>query len=773
MVEETKAAYLDASLPIDERVKDLLARMTLDEKVAQLGSVEPFEDMAFAEESTFSRIENGIGQITRLGGGANLEPVAVAELANRIQTFLVEKTRLSIPAMVHEECCSGYMALGGSRFPQIIGIASTWEPDLVEQMTTVIRAQMRSVGIHQGLSPVLDVARDPRWGRTEETFGEDPYLISRMGVSYIKGLQGPDLKQGVVATGKHFVGYSMSDGGLNWAPVRLMPRELREVFLTPFEAVVKEAKIASIMNAYHEFDGVPCGCSKQLLTEILRNEWGFDGIVVSDYHTVPTLARYHNVAADRDDAAAMALEAGLDLELPHTSCYGKPLLKALQDGMVSGALIDRAVERILKMKFALGLFENPYVNSERVPEFFDTPEQRSLACHIARKSIVLLKNKDHLLPLKKNLSSIAVIGPNADDVRNLLGDYSHASHIEVIMEMQGKPVPDNICASMTSVLESIRQKVSPNTTVHYAKGCDVNSDSKDGFAEAVEIAKQSEVAILVVGGKSGLAMSCTSGEFRDRASLGLPGVQQQLVEAVCATGTPVVVVLINGRPLSISWIAEHIPAIVEAWLPGEEGGTAVAEVLFGDCNPGGKLPITIPRSVGQVPIFYNHKPSGCRSVPYGDYVDSSSTPLFAFGHGLSYTKFEYDNLQISPKEAKPGKKVAISADVMNVGDRAGDEIVQLYVHDVLSRITRPVMELKGFKRLTLEPGEKRTVTFTLFINQLGFYNEKMKYVVEPGTIEVMLGSASDDIRQRGEFEITGKTTNISKKKVFFSEATVA
>jgi len=772
MTKESKSAYLDASLPVNERVKDLLARMTLKEKVAQLGSVEPSEQMAFAEETTFSRIKNGIGQITRLGGGANYDPAGVAELANKIQTFLIEKTRLGIPAMFHEECCSGYATLGATRFPQIIGAASAWEPDLIEEMTTVIRTQMRAVGAHQGLSPVLDVARDPRWGRTEETFGEDPYLISRMGVAYVKGLQGPDLKQGVAATGKHFVGYSMSDGGLNWAPAHILPRELREVFLIPFEAVVKEANVASIMNAYHEFDGVPCGCSKELLTEILRNQWGFDGIVVSDYHTVPTLAQYHHVAGDKDEAATMALEAGIDVELPHTSCYGQPLLEAVKGGMVSESLIDKVAGRVLKMKFALGLFENPYVDAKKVNDVYDTQEQRALARRIAQESIVLLKNKDGVLPLKKELPSIAVIGPNADSARNMLGDYTHASQTELEMELQGKSDSGEACAAMMTVLESIKRKVSTDTTVHYAKGCDITGDSKEGFTEAIEIAKKSDVAILVVGGKSGLAMSCTSGEFRDRADISLPGVQEDLVKAVCETGTSVVVVLIDGRPLTIPWLAENVPAIVEAWLPGEEGAGAVADVLFGDYNPGGKLPITIPRATGQIPIFYGHKPSGCRSVIYGDYADLSCTPLFAFGHGLSYTKFDYDNLQISPKEAKAGEQVTISIDIKNIGERKGDEVVQLYVHDVLARVTRPVMELKGFKRLTLEPQEQRIVTFTLFINQLGFYNQNMEYVVEPGTIEVMLGGASDDIRRTGEFEIVGKTTDISKTKVFFSTETV-
>jgi len=748
---QDKAPYLDHARPVEERVSDLLSRMTLEEKLAQLGGIWVFElldGMTFSEEKAEPLLGNGIGQITRLGGATSLEPAASAQLANRIQAFLVERTRLGIPAMVHEECCSGYMARGATCFPQIIGLASTWEPELAEQMTSVIRTQMRAAGGHQGLAPVLDVARDPRWGRVEETFGEDPYLISRMGVAYVKGLQGEDLSRGVVATGKHFVGYSMSEGGMNCAPVHLGARELREVFLAPFEAAIREARLASIMNAYHELDGVPCGGSRELLTEILRNQLGFDGIVVSDYFAVRQLFDLHRVARDQGAAAAMALEAGIDVELPNTECYGQPLLEAVQSGRVSESLVDQAVARVLRVKFLLGLFENPYVDVEQVAGAFDTAEQRALAREIARQSIVLLKNEGGLLPLKKDVPSVAVIGPNADSVRNLLGDYVYPAHVELMMGANPE-----LYVPMVSVLAGIRRAVSPQTQVAYAQGCDVTDESKAGFVEAVEIARQATVALVVVGDKSGLTPHCTSGEARDRAGLGLPGVQEELVRAIYETGTPVIVVLINGRPLSIPWIVEHVPAIVEAWLPGEEGGAAVADVLFGDANPGGKLPITFPRSVGQVPIYYSHRPSGGRSSWYGDYVELSASPLFPFGHGLSYTRFEFENLRIQPRQAAAEGKVEISVDVQNAGERSGDEVVQLYVHDLSSNVTRPVKELKGFQRVTLAAGEKKTVTFTLAVSQLGFYDRDERLVVEPGTIEVMVGSSSDDVRLAGEFEI--------------------
>lgn len=785
MTKETKAMYLDPAQPTEQRVSDLLSRMTLDEKLAQLSGVWVYEllaDMTFSDEKATGIIGKGIGQITRVGGASNLGPAASAELTNGIQAFLVENTRLGIPAMVHEECCSGYMAKGATCFPQIIGLASTWEPELAEEMTFVIRTQMKSVGAHQGLAPVLDVTRDPRWGRVEETFGEDPYLVSRMGTSYVKGLQGPDLQQGIIATGKHFVGYGMSEGGLNWAPVHLPPRELHQVFIAPFEAAIKEAGLASIMNAYQELDGIPCGSSKELLTEILRNQLGFDGIVVSDYMTINMLATYHHVAKDKGEAAGLALEAGIDIELPSTDCYGQPLRQAIESGTVSESLVDEAVRRVLKMKFLLGLFENPYVAVERVSEVFDTPEQRRLARQIAQKSIVLLKNEGDLLPLKKDLSSIAVIGPNADSIRNMLGDYAYPAHIELLEFMQssqvletpkpGKMELGDIYVPMRSVLEGIKDRVSPQTRLYYAKGCDLTDASTGGFAEAVEIARRAEVAVLVMGGKSGLTPDCTCGEFRDRADIGLPGVQEGLVRAIYETGTPVVVVLIDGRPCAIPWIAEHLPAIVEAWLPGEEGGEAVADVLFGDYNPGGKLPITFPRTVGQIPIFYNHKPSGGRSFPYGDYISLSARPLFPFGHGLSYTRFVFDNLQIAPNQVGSEGKVSISVEVKNVGEREGDEVVQLYLHDVLSSITRPVKELKGFKRITLQPGEKKTVTFTLVVSQLGLYNQDMAFVVEPGAVEVMVGSSSEDIRLTGKFDIVGKTTRVSAARTFFSAVEV-
>jgi beta-glucosidase len=675
------------------------------------------------------------------------------------------------------------MAKGATCFPQTIGVASTWEPELIESMGSVIKDQMRSVGAHQALAPVLDITRDARWGRVEETFGEDPYLVSRMGVSYIKGIQGRNWKKGIMATGKHFVGHGVSEGGMNWAPPHIPRREMREVFIAPFEAAVKEAGIASIMPAYHELDGIPCHSSKELLREILRDELGFDGLLVSDYFGINTLYEYHYIAKDKNDAARLALESGIDVELPSTDCYGKPLRAAVEKGFIKESLIDISVMRVLKMKFLLGLFENPYVYEKKAASIFDTKKQRALAHKMAQKSIVLLKNQGDLLPVKKDIKSIAVIGPNANTARNIIGDYAYPCHVEALIEMSkdaeifNTPIPEKIelvdnFVPISSILEGIKNKVSRKTIVRYAKGCDIRSDSRDGFAKAIEAAKKSEIAVVVVGDKSGLVEDCTSGETRDRADLDLPGIQEELVKVLYETGAPIIVVLINGRPLSINWIAEKIPAIIEAWLPGEEGANAVVDVLFGNYNPGGKLPISFPRSVGQVPVYYNHKPSGGRSHWKGDYVEMSSKPLFPFGYGLSYNSFEYSNMIIMPESVSIDGQVEISIDIKNTGYCTGDEVIQLYVNDMQSETTRPVKELRGFKRITLKPDQKKTITFILSITQLGFYNKDMKYVVEPGTIKIMLGSSSENIRSTGEFEITGEVTEISNIKKYFTSVRV-
>ncbi len=768
--------YQNKALTTAERVDDLLNQMTLDEKIGQLGGIWVTdlldEASSFSADKAHTNLGNGIGHITRIGGAAMLPPVASAQLANTIQRYLVEETRLGIPAIVHEESCAGYLAKGATTFPQAIGMAATWDPELIQEMTNFIRQQMRVVGAHHTLAPVLDIARDPRWGRIEETFGEDPYLVTQIGLAYINGIQGENLAEGIAATGKHFIGYGWSEGGLNWAPAHIPERELREIFLTPFIAAIREGKIATIMNAYQELDGVPLGSSREMMVELLREELGFKGVVVSDYFTLDMFVKYHRIVETKSEAAKYGLEAGIDIELPAHDVYGEPLREALAQGAIDEALIDISVKRVLQMKFDFGLFENPYVDEDQVITVYEDPHGVNLAREIAEKSIVLLKN-DGILPLSSNLKNIAVIGPSADSIRLLQGDYHYPSHYADIIKDDNiaseAPAPvfgdthidmtDHFPPS-TSVFAGIREFVGEQANVAYAKGCEVTGEDMSGFAEAVDIAEQAEVAIVVVGGRSGLSTDCTTGETIDRATLGLPGVQQQLVEAIQATGTPTIVVLINGRPLSLNWIHDNIPAVVEAWLPAQEGGNAVANVLFGKTNPGGKLPVSIARDVGQVPVYYNHKPSGGRTHWQEDYIDMPVSPLYPFGHGLSYTSFEYSNIALSRDEVQADDTITISCAVTNTGDVAGDEVVQLYLHDVIASVTRPVKELKGFKRIQLEPNETKTVSFTLAVAQLGFYNRQMNFVVEPGEIEVMLGSSSADIRLASKFTIVGAVTEV-------------
>jgi beta-glucosidase len=769
---------------IEQRVQTLLLKMTLEEKLAQIGSYWMYDlqtNGILDWDKTADKLKHGIGQITRVAGASTLDPLSVAKTANGLQKFLVEKTRLRIPAIIHEECCSGALMLGGTVYPQMLGLASSFQPELAEAMTTAIRAQLLAIGARQGLAPVLDVARDPRWGRVEETFGEDPTLVSHFGMAYVRGLQSETLAEGVMATAKHFVGHSLSQGGLNCAPVHAGMREIYDIYLAPFQAVIREAKLAAVMNAYPELDGEVVAASRRILTDLLRRELGFNGLVVSDYEAIIMLHNFHNIAANPGCAAGLALNAGIDVELPNTVCYGEPLKAALQNGEVNLELVDLAVGRHLSKKIELGLFENPYVDEGKVLEVFETPGQRELAREIARKSMVLLKN-DGLLPLPKSIRSLAVIGPNAHAGRNQLGDYSYAAMSQL---MQWK-APENSAfinhdlealarsdVKVTTVLEGIRALVSPDTAVHYACGFESLDGDVSGFEAALQAAQQAEAVVLVLGDRSGLTLDCTTGETRDSSDLKLPGRQEELAVALLATGKPVAVVLITGRPYALSALADSANAILEAWLPGEEGGSAIAEVLFGDVNPGGKLPITFPRAVGQVPIFYNAKPAGTRSHWYEDYVSEKVTPLYSFGHGLSYTVFEYRDLCIGSEQVRGGEHVDISLKVKNAGQMAGEEVVQLYIHDALACTPRPVKELKGYLRLKLEPGETRRVAFHLPVDQLAFYDLDSKLILEAGQIDVMMGSSSQDIRLRGTFEIVGAPRMEVKERVFTCPVSVA
>ncbi|MEM1606884.1 MAG: beta-glucosidase BglX [Candidatus Bathyarchaeia archaeon] len=710
-----KPPYLDPNQPIDKRVEDLLSRMTLEEKIGQM--------------CQYSGITERIEQMIREGRVGALLKVHGAREVNRIQRIAVEESRLGIPLIFGLDVLHGYKTI----FPIPLGLASTWDPETVKKSASIAAAEAYADGVRWTFAPMVDIARDPRWGRIAEGAGEDPYLGSVMARALVEGFQGSNLsdQNAIVACPKHYVAYGGAEGGRDYNTVDVSERTLREVYLPPFRAAVK-AGAGTIMSAFNDLNGIPASANPYTLKTILREEWGFDGFVVSDWNAIGELIN-HGVASDIYEAAEKALKAGVDMDM-EGDVYQRALLHLVREGRISEDHVNESVRRILKIKFKLGLFEKPYVDPERVDRIIKCEEHVKAALEIARKSIVLLKNEGNLLPLRKDLESIAVIGPLSDDREAPLGPWS----------CLGDP------RDVVTVLEGIRSKVSCKTRILYAKGCGVVDESKDGFEEAVRAAEESDVAIVVVGESRDM-----SGEAASRAYLNLPGVQEDLLKTVYATGTTIIMVLMNGRPLSISWPAENIPSIIEAWFPGIQAGHAIADIIFGDYNPGGKLPVSFPRTVGQVPIYYNHKSTGRPPSPENrwtsKYIDAPYTPLFPFGHGLSYTRFEYSCLKIKPFEVERDQDVEIKFKLKNVGDMEGDEVVQLYIRDAVASVTRPVKELKGFRRITLKPGEEKPVEFKLKLEDLSFLNHEMKRVVEPGEFKVMVGSSSEDIRLTGSF----------------------
>ena len=752
-----KFPYKNPQLSIDERVKDLLARMTLEEKVAQMmclwmekpndNSKVAKSDLPFGGDFSPAlakqKMPFGIGQFARQREGKDAK--GSAEYANAVQKWVIENTRLQIPVVFHDEILHGNMASGSTVFPTPLALASSWDTDLISRVFTVGALHSRLRGTHHVLGPNMDLARDPRWGRTEETYGEDPYLASRMLVSLVKALQGnatyqnPKIDENhVIATAKHFAGHGQPEGGNNIAPVNLSERLLRETHFQTFEAAVKEANIFSIMPAYHEIDGVPVHANKWMLDTVLRGEWKFQGTVVSDYYAMTELFARHKVATDKADAAKQSLEAGLDIELPDPD-VNKTLIEQVKAGKIPESLINQAVSRILYQKFQLGLFENPYVDPDKAARLTDTPEDRKLAAEAARRSIVLLKNEKNILPLDRTkLKSVAVIGPNAN--RAHLGGYTD-------------PKPPRT----VSILDGVKNKLGNSVKVNYAEGVKITKEGGNWFGdtatlndaasdqklidEAIKTAQNSDAVILVLGGnedtnKEGWAEN----HLGDRDSLGLVGRQDELAEAMLKTGKPVVVFLINSGPLAINYVAENVPAILEGFYLGEETGTAAADVLFGDYNPGGKLAVTFPRSAGQLPIYYNRKPTARRG-----YLFSTTEPLFPFGFGLSYTTFTYSNVKITKPKISLDEETTVTVEVKNTGKVRGDEIAQMYIRDEVSSVTRPVKELKDFTRISLEPKETKQITFKLTPSKLAFYNREMKRVVEPGMFQIMVGGNSANL----------------------------
>jgi beta-glucosidase len=772
-------SYRDSHTSVEERVEDLLARMNQDEKLAQLGCL---WSTAFVSMGTFDPtavlklMPHGIGQVTRIGASTGLHPQESAAYMNDLQKVAIEQTRLGIPIIVHEESTGGFCHRDATVFPQGLGLAATWDPALIKQVANVIRQQMLAVGARNALAPVLDVARDPRWGRVEETYGEDPVFNGIMGTAYVQGLQGDDLREGVAATGKHFLGYAMSEGGRNWGPVQLGPRELREIYAEPFSAVIRNAGLATIMNSYASVDGLPSAGSHAILTELLRDELGFDGVVVADYFSVAMLMEYHHVAGTKGEAARLALSAGLDMELPTIDCY-EDLNAEIEAGRLSQEVLDTAVRRVLRLKFKLGLFENPYVDAENAAKVFQTPEQRQLARKAAAESVILLSN-DGILPLASSVKHVAVIGPGADDQRLLQGDYHYPTHLEMIYaapeemntsgltvpQAKGRYAPGPYFTPHITPLAGLRSALGADVEISYAKGCDVFGDDQSGFTEAVELADDADVAIVVVAGKSGLLRPVTVGEANDATNLDLTGVQSALINALAAnTSTPIIVVVLSGRIHTLADVAAKANALLQIYPPGEEGGNGLADVLTGKVNPSGHLTVSMPRSVGQIPNSIGSRAGGDRAMFFDGYTDSPTSPLFPFGHGLSYTTFAYSELTIDAQSSADPLKITL--EICNSGERAGDEVVQLYVRDMVSSVARPEHILLGFARIALDAGQTRRIIFTVHPSRLAFYDPQMRFVTEPGDFTFSVGASSADIRASKLITLRGDVVEYRQRDI--------
>ncbi|GHJ55625.1 beta-glucosidase [Nonomuraea sp. TT08I-71] len=715
----------------EARVRELLGRMTIEEKVAQLvGFWEKEDGEAVAplqgEFGDAVKLEDfarhGLGHLTRAYG---TRPVDTAERAAwlwKFQRNLVTGTRLGIPALVHEECLTGLSAWKAATFPTPLGWGAAFDPELVTEMAAAIGASMRALGIHQGLAPVLDVIQDPRWGRVDECIAEDPYLVGTIGTAYVRGLQ----SEGVHATLKHFAGYSASRAGRNFAPVHAGPRELADVLFLPFEMAILDGNARSVMHSYTEIDGVPVAADPAMLTGVLRDRWGFDGTVVSDYYGVAFLNLLHHVAADNAEAGVQALDAGVDVELPTGDAY-LTLRDSVRAGKLDEALIDRAVLRVLREKLELGLLDATFTDEPPQGVDLDSPEHRSIARRLAEESVVLVANRE-VLPLPAG-RRVAVIGPNADRQAALFGCYSFLNHVLV----QHPGVETGI--EVPTVLDAVRDEFGADL-VTWAGGCDVDTDDRSGFAEAVATASAADVAVLVVGDHAGLFGRGTVGEGCDREDLELPGVQRELVEAVLATGTPVVLVLLTGRPYAVGWALSRCAAVVQAFFPGEEGAGAIAGVLSGRVNPSARLPVSLPRSAGAQPYSYLHPTLGEGS----EVTNLPATPAAEFGHGLSYTTFEHTGLTV-PATAPTDGALHVTVRVTNTGGVAGDDVVQLYGRDLVAPVTRPVAQLLGYRRVHLEPGQSVTVELTVPTTRLAFSDRTLTRVVEPGDVDLWVGTS--------------------------------
>jgi len=746
-------AYKNPGLPSAKRVKDLLSRMTLEEKAAQMlciwmqkaqTLVDADGNFDLQKAQTAFKKGHGLGQVGRPSdAGKGKDARGMAELTNAIQKFFIENSRLGIPVFFHEECLHGHAAPGGTSFPQPIALGGTFNPELVESLFTMTAEEARLRGAHQALTPVVDVAREPRWGRVEETYGEDPYLVSRMGIAAVRGFQGDAKfrdKKRMIATLKHLAGHGQPESGMNCAPANVSLRVLRETFLYTFKEALKNGGAISVMPSYNELDGVPSHTNTWLLQDVLRKEWGFKGFIVSDYFAIWELGyrpdtHGHFVSKDKKQSCALAVQAGVNIELPDPDCY-LHLVELVRKRVLKESQLDELVAPMLFWKFEMGLFDDPYVNADEAARVVGSEAHRESALLAAREAITLLRNEGNTVPLDLNrVKTIAVIGPNAH--RSLLGGYS------------GVPKHD------VTVFDGIKAKVGARAKVLYSEGCKItiggnwNQDAvvpsnpdedRKQIAEAVEVAKRADAIVLAIGGNEQTSREAWGlNHMGDRTSLDLIGRQEELVKAMVALGKPVVVFLFNGRPLSINYVSQNVPAIFECWYLGQETGRAVADVLFGDYNPGGKLPISFPRSAGHLPVFYNYKPSARRGYLFDDV-----SPLYAFGYGLGYTTFAIKNVRLAKKAIRRNESTRVLAEVTNTGQREGTEVVQMYIRDLVSSVTRPIKELKGFLKISLRPGETKTVALDITPDLLAFYDVNMKYVVEPGEFAILVGNSSRD-----------------------------
>ncbi|SQD96817.1 Glycoside hydrolase family 3 domain protein [Parafrankia sp. Ea1.12] len=804
----------DAPLTPEARADALLRTMTVEEKAQQVTGLMPIGLLGvdgLVQAQAERLLGTGIGHIAPLGMLSHRTPANLAKAVNEIQRFLVTRTRLGIPALFHVEALNGVVSPGLTTFPTAIGLAATWNPAGVAEMADVLRRQARAIGHPLVLSPVMDVARDARWGRVHETYGEDPYLVSAMSVAFVRGIQGDDPREGVIATGKHFLGYALTEAGQNMARTAIGARELYEVYARPFEAAIRLAGLAAVMNSYSTVDGVPVGANREILTGLLRDRLGFAGTVVSDYETIRHLYKRLGVARDAEEAGRLALAAGLDVELPVPDGYGPTLARAVHAGTVPVEQLDQAVWRVLRDKFALGLFDRPYADEDPVVVNEVARQGVDLSYRLAQQSVTLLAN-DGTLPLSRDLRRIAVVGPHADGISFAFPPYTYPAALEMLRarftgERAHIPGTENIAGDIPpeatalmrqelsgpigtplddyirdaygalSLADAVRRAV-PGAQVTVAAGCGVLDEEPADIPAAVAAAADADVVILALGGRAGwFTPRITEGEGCDTANIDLPANQVALVQAVAGTGTPCVGIVYTGRPMALTPIVGLLPALLYGYYGGQHAATAMADVLFGDVNPAGKLPISIPRHSGQVPV-YSGQPTGTgyrrtdQDMHLG-YLDLPSGPLFPFGHGLSYTTFDYTDLAVSSPEVDSEGAVTVRLTVRNTGTRAGDEIVQLYFSDQATGVTRPARELVGFTRISLDAGAAATVAFTVPMSQLGYVALDGGFVLEPGPVQILAGSSSDDIHLRGSFDVVGKVAELDGRRSFLSDVTVS